>query len=105
MVEMSNRLVAAINRPITWIHMPVPRNRDDDAYYAPLKNLKLKAGTEFYLGLIHLTDGIEGTKRRIATAKRFVTNFGVATECGLGRRPPETMPALLTLHRQVAELG
>ena len=105
MVEISNRLVAAINRPINWLHMPVPRDRDDDAYFAPLKNLKLGPGTELYLGLIHLTGGIESTKRRIAAAQRFVANFGAATECGLGRRPPETMREVLALHRQVAELG
>jgi len=28
--------------------------------------------------------------------------FGVATECGLGRRPPETIPDLLRIHSEVA---
>jgi hypothetical protein len=83
--------------------MPVPRDRDDDRYFEPLRNLKLKSGTELYLGLIHLTDGIEGAKRRAAAAKRVVSDFGVATECGFGRRPPETIPDLIRLHRTVAQ--
>lgn len=104
-VEMANRLSSAIRRPITWVHLPVPRGRDDDAYFAPLRGLKLKPGTELYLGLVHFTDGIEGARRRLAAAKRVVTDFGVATECGLGRRSLGTIPGLLALHRKVAELG
>ena len=51
-----------------------------------------------YLGLIHDTDGVEGTMKRIATAQRFINDFGIATECGFGRRPAETVPALIDLH-------
>jgi hypothetical protein len=32
-----------------------------------------------------------------------LSNFGVATECGFGRRRPETLSELLRIHRQVAE--
>ncbi len=31
--------------------------RDDDAYFEPLRDLKLPAETEFYLGLVHLRMG------------------------------------------------
>ena len=37
MVEFANRLARNIKRPIDLIHMPVPRNRADDAYFAPLE--------------------------------------------------------------------
>ena len=103
MVDVYHRLTTAIHRPITWVHMPVPRNRHDDPYFLALRDLRLKSGTELYLGLIHLTDGIEGAKRRAAAAKRVVSDFGVATECGFGRRPPETIPELIRLHRAVAQ--
>lgn len=103
MVDVYHRLTKAIHRPITWLHMPVPRDRDDDPYFEPLRDLKLKSGTELYLGLIHLTDGIEGAKRRAAAAKRVVSDFGVAAECGFGRRPPESIPDLIRLHRTVAQ--
>jgi hypothetical protein len=99
MVDVYHRLANAVHRPITWLHMPVPRDRDDDRYFEPLRNLKLKSGTELYLGLIR----IEGAKRRAAAAKRVVSDFGVATECGFGRRPPETIPDLIRLHRTVAQ--
>ena len=100
----ANRLFGLIYRPIGWLHMPVPKDRDDEAYFAPLENLQLRAGTKLYLGLVHLADGVAGAKRRMAAAGRFVKDYGIATECGLGRRPAETIPAVLALHRDVATL-
>jgi hypothetical protein len=105
MVDFTNQLVAAIKHPIAWVHMPVPRDREDVAYFTPLKGLKLDPKTEFYLGLVHLTDGIAGAKRRLAAAKQVGTDFGIATECGFGRRPPETVADVIELHREVARAG
>ena len=103
LVEVANALSAGIRRPINRIHMPVPRNRSDTAYYEPLRNVRLRPETELYLGLVHFTDGVEGTLERIKAAQQCVADFGVATECGFGRRPPDTIPALLRIHSQVAE--
>jgi hypothetical protein len=104
MVELANRFAANVQRPIEWIHMPVPRDRDDEAYFAPLQALHRRPETELYLGLVHLTDGIAGARNRLTSAKRVLTDFGVATECGFGRRKPETIESLLRLHREVALL-
>jgi hypothetical protein len=103
-VELANAIVARIGRPVQWIHMPVPRNRADDAYFEPLTQLQLPATTELYLGLVHLTDGIKGARERVETAKRYRPDFGVACECGFGRRDPATVLPLLDLHREVAAL-
>ena len=103
LTDLANRIVAGVQRPITWLHLPVPVDRSDDAYFAPLRDLRLDPETELYLGLVHDTDGVEGTRRRIEVARRVVPTFGVATECGLGRRPPESIPALLRLHAEVSE--
>src|SRR5262249_56916621 len=45
MVEMANRLSKRVARPIQLIHMPVPRERSDAAYFAPLRRLALCPGT------------------------------------------------------------
>lgn len=99
-VRVFNALAGKVSRPIHWVHMPVPIERDDEAFYAPLKELNLPAGCKLYLGLIHLRDGVEGTRRRIDVASKFATDFGIATECGFGRRPPETVPDLLKIHAE-----
>ena len=55
-----------------------------------------------HLGLVHATDGAEGARGRIDAAASVVDAFGVATECGFGRRDPATVAGLLELHAQVA---
>lgn len=102
MVELWNAISGGVRRRIDFVHMPVPIDRSDDAYFAPLGALKLRAETRLYLGLIHDGDGVAGAERRIAAARRYVRDFGIATECGFGRLPPETTPALIALH---AKLG
>jgi hypothetical protein len=103
MVDLANCLAREIARPIELIHMPVPRDRSDDAYFEPLRRLKLAPATQLCLGLVHHTDGLAGTRRRLATAEKYVQNFAIATECGFGRRPVETIPELLRIHAAAAE--
>jgi hypothetical protein len=108
LVAIANGVTSTVTRPIQWIHMPVPIERDDAAYFVPLRDLTLHPETELYLGLVHMRDGEAGTRRRIAAAQQVRPQFGVATECGLGRRPPErggapeTLHQLLQLHAAVA---
>jgi hypothetical protein len=103
MVEMANRIASKVTRAIDLMHMPVPRDRSDAAYFAPLRRLALAPETTLALGLVHYTDGIEGAKRRMGTAREFVADYAVATECGFGRRAPETIPELLRLHVAAAD--
>lgn len=104
-VAFANRVSAGIGRPIALFHMPVPRNRIDDAYFMPLKDLTLAPGTRVALGLVHSTDGVDGTNRRIATAKKYLGDFLISTECGFGRRPPGTISELLKIHARVAGIA
>jgi len=103
MVDVANRLCADIRRKIQLIHMPVPRDRGDDGYFAPLARLHLKPETELCIGLVHYTDGVAGTRKRLAVAERYAKDFSIATECGFGRRDPASIPDLLLIHAQVAD--
>ena len=102
MVEMTNAVVAGVKRSIQFIHMPVVKARTDDAYYAPLKNLKLKPETELYLGLIHHNDAA-GDQARLAAARRYARVDGIGTECGMARGDPARLPALLAAHAKAAQ--
>jgi len=104
-VTITNALAAAIQRPLDWVHMPVPRGRDDVAYFEPLRNLSVSGQTTIVLGLVHFTDGIEGTRRRIAAASSVRADFAIATECGMGRRPQNTIDRLLEIHAEAANLA
>jgi hypothetical protein len=102
LVEMLEGTAAATRRPIDFFHIPVPKERTDEAYYAPLKSWKRAAGTELYLGLLHHDDEA-GDRRRVAAARKFIDDFGLSAECGWGRTEPGRLPGLLKGHRAAAE--
>jgi hypothetical protein len=104
---MMNGIVAATRRRIDFLHIPVPRDRTDDAYYAPIKDFRrppgTKGGTKLYLGLLHHDDDA-GDCARVAAARRHVVGeFGLSAECGWGRTEPGRLPGLLKGHRIAAE--
>ena len=101
-VAFANLICLKAGRKVDWIHIPIPRGWDESNYYEPLSDLKVPAGTEVFLGLVHYTDGIDGTNRRLNLANQHLTKFGLATECGFGRRDPTTVHRLLEIHRLAA---
>ncbi len=103
MVSLANAIFEHVQRPVDLLHLPVPRNRDDDAFFEPLKRLRLPDDTTLALGLVHYTDGVEGTMRRIKVADKYIKGYAIGTECGLGRRPPDTIEELFRIHRVAAE--
>jgi hypothetical protein len=102
LVEIANATSAGVVRPIQFFHMPVPKDRTDDTYFAPLDKLRLHPETELYLGLIHHDDA-SGDAARLAAARRHAKVDGVATECGMARGDPARLPALLAAHVQAAQ--
>jgi methionine synthase II (cobalamin-independent) len=101
MVEVANAMTAAVERPITYLHMPVPISRTDEAYFAPLKDLRFDG--ELYLGVVHAADGVEGTRKRMRVAAKYAPSFGIACECGIARaRRSGLVKELLEIHAQAA---
>jgi hypothetical protein len=43
---------------------------------------------------------MNGFKERIALARKFLPEFGLAAYCGFGRIPPAEMPVVLDEHLQ-----
>ena len=102
-VGLANFIVSAVKRPVAWIHMPVPIDRADDAYFEPLTRLERPPGTELYLGLVHAADGVAGTRQRMATASKYVQDYGIASECGISRgREPSVALEFLRVYAAAA---
>ncbi len=101
-VEFTTRILAKSPRSVAWVHVPIPRGWNSAEFYKPLSALR-DAPTQTYLGLVHYTDGVAGTLERIGLAKRALPGFGIATECGFGRRDPATVVPLLDIHRTAAK--
>jgi methionine synthase II (cobalamin-independent) len=105
LVDISNSIAQKVKHEIAYIHLPVPALRATDEFFAPMREFKLSPNTEIFLGLLHAADGVEGAKRRIALAHKYVPKFGVATECGFARaRKPDLVRNLIDIHvRATAE--
>lgn len=104
LVDVARTVMRGVGRRVAWLHLPVPKSRDDDAYFAPLVGLApaIEDGdTEVYLGLVHVDDE-EGTRRRIEAASRVLGAFGVGTECGMGRTPPEHFDSIMAISAAVS---
>ncbi len=104
MVEMTNAVTAGVARPIQFFHMPVPKERTDDVYFAPLDRLRLGPATKLYLGLVHYNDAA-GDAARLAAARRHARVDGVATECGMARGDPARLSSLLAAHVRATQLA
>ena len=102
LVELMNGIDTFVGRRVHFIHIPVPRHAAD-AFFAPLGAWRRPAGTRLYLGLLQYDDAA-GNQGRIEAARRVVTDFGVAAECGFGRTDPKRVPGLLAGHRAAAQL-
>ena len=101
LVNFANALAKHLKHRLDWVQMPVPPTRTDLDYFKPLADLEI-ASAKLYLGLVHYSDGIAGALARIRAAKGFRVRFGVSTECGLGRRNPETISDVLNTLAQVS---
>jgi hypothetical protein len=101
-VEMLNAGVPACGRRVDYVHMPVQLSELREEFYAPLGGLAA-GDARVYIGLVDLSDGLEGALRRIELAQRYLPSFGIATPCGWGRRPlSQPIQELLDLNRDVA---
>jgi hypothetical protein len=101
-VRMANAAVRAVARPAQYVHMPVQLADLRDEFYAPLERLEI-GDVRLYLGLVDLSDGIDGALRRVEVARRHAPSFGIGTPCGWGRRPlSQKVQDLLDLNRDVA---
>lgn len=102
LVELMNGIAGACNRRVDFLHLPVPKDRKDREYFKPLLDYHRNETTKIMLGLIHHDDE-QGDHDRIETAREFIDDFGIATECGWGRIDPSRVPSLLASHRKAAE--
>ena len=81
-VKLANAFLEASGRRVDWIHIPL-LDTEDEAFFAPLKDLNPR-GARVYLGAIH---NMERFRQRVALARKYLPEFGLAAYCGFGRSP------------------
>jgi hypothetical protein len=112
-VQLVNAVVSGAGRPVNWFSFTVPQSRSDADYFAPLRDLRVGPETELYFALVpyHPTDQPEGTTAAqvrlidtvLAESSSGAPDWGICTECGMGRVAAEDVPTLLDLHREILE--
>ncbi len=96
-VGLANSIAQAVSRPVNFMHIPVSNPAADEAFFAPLTSLAMAPETELYLGLLQPKNN-QHDDAKIKAAEKFVSNFGLATECGWGRKDSEAVPQVLKTH-------
>ncbi|KPM42473.1 hypothetical protein AK830_g4118 [Neonectria ditissima] len=101
-VDLHQQILKRKTRQLDWMHCPVPISAVDqlDAYLSPLSALLPLSHTRLYLGLIHPRRP-EETRKMFEAAKKVVDDFGVGTECGLGRTPKGDVKSIMDISMEL----
>jgi hypothetical protein len=110
-VDLVNAVAAAAQRPVSWASFTVPQARRDAGYFAPLRDLTAGQETELYFALVPYhpdvqPDGTAADQARHIEAALGLSaagqrEWGICTECGMGRVERGDVPKLLDLHREI----
>ncbi|MGI8712706.1 MAG: hypothetical protein ACR2NR_05875 [Solirubrobacteraceae bacterium] len=110
-VELVNAVISAAQRPVNWASFTVPQARNDTDYFAPLRDLTAGPETELYFALVpyHPDDQSVGTTSEqakhidtaLAQSSAGAREWGICTECGMGRVAADDVSKLLDLHREI----
>lgn len=105
-VDLVDAVGAASARPLSFASFTVPQMSGGAGYFAPLLDLTAEAETELNFALVPshpATQAAGTTAAQIAhiDALRGARDWGICTECGMGRVAAEDVPTLLDLHRTI----
>ena len=110
-VRVVNAVSAAAGRPLSFVSFTVPQNQREDSYFAPLADLTVGPDTELNFGLVpyHPADQEPGTTdaqarlidSALADGPAARSDWGISTECGMGRASRDDVPVLLDKYREI----
>jgi hypothetical protein len=110
-VDLANAVTSAAQRRLDFVSFTVPQDRDDRAYFEPLRDLTTGSETELDFALVpyHPADQapdattrqIEHIDTALAASAGGAREWGICTECGMGRVDATAVPELLDLHREI----
>lgn len=110
-VDLVNAVASAAQRPVNWASFTVPQARNDVDYFAPLRDLTAGPETDLYFALVpyrpdEQADGTTAEQAQhidsaLAESSAGRREWGICTECGMGRVATDDVPRLLDLHHQI----
>jgi hypothetical protein len=105
-VRVVDAVDEAAHRPVTWYAFTVPQYQREPSFFAPLRELRTRPGTELYFGLVpyHPDQQAPGTTAeqvRLIDEHLSAGEWGICTECGMARAERDEVPVLLDQHREI----
>jgi hypothetical protein len=105
-VRVIGEVTARAARAVNWFSVTVPQHVSDPAFFAPLAQLRLPEETEIYFALVpyHPSQQASGTtdkQVRLIDGHLGGREWGICTECGMGRVERDDIPAMLDAHREI----
>lgn len=114
-VRVLNTVSAAASRPLSFVSFTVPQYQRDESYFAPLKDLAIDPATELNFALVPYqpadqaagttSDQVRLIDAALAASPGGRRDWGVCTECGMGRADRADIPQLLDLHETIITAG
>jgi hypothetical protein len=114
-VRALNAVAEAAGRTVSFVSFTVPQYQRGESYFAPLAGLASGPDTELNFGIVpyHPAAQAPGTTAdqarlidaALAAGPGGTREWGICTECGMGRAGREEIPVLLDLHRQIVASG
>ena len=98
------------SRPLSFVSMTVPQDTTAPEYFAPLADLRVPDDTELYLALVAYHPGQQaaGTtdeQIRLVDEQLGGREWGICTECGMGRVEREDVLPMLDSYREILAGG
>jgi hypothetical protein len=114
-VRVVNAVTAAAHRTLSFVSFTVPQYQRDQGYFAPLADLAADPATELNFALVpyHPADQADGTTEEqtrlideaLAAGPGAGRDWGICTECGMGRVDRDDIPVLLDRYREIIASG
>jgi hypothetical protein len=112
-VQVANAVTATARRPVNFLAFTVPQAQRDSDYFAALADLQTGPDTELYFALVPYYPASQpaGTTAQqvthidthLARSPAGSREWGICTECGMGRVQADDVPALLDMHRRILD--
>lgn len=115
-VRVASEVSAQCLRPVNWFSFTVPQGQCHESFFEPLHQLRVWPGSALYFGLVPYhpaADALSLADKQLdildkylggaATGSRRI-DWGISTECGMGRVETDDVFTLLDLHRQILDL-
>lgn len=107
-VDLTNAALGAAQRNVDFVSFTVPQYQDSLEFFEPLDELAADRIGHLYFGIVpyYPADQAAGTtERQIELIDRYVDDWGVCAECGLGRVADEDVARLVDIHRELVEVN